>query len=193
MPYPPIDPPAAERQSLDQIRAWHRDVADALRDRRAAIQRSIRDGATDVPPQFAGMTEADVDQHHDHVRDELDRLTVLNLVASGEASIRVDYARRAGGKGKGPLSVTYRAWHRALTDRKQRRPDFDEGGILDELRSAGVVDNHLIGRFRECLRPRHWVGHGRYWDRPAEVDKLDPDEVYDRVRALLVALRAVPN
>ena len=55
------------------------------------------------------------------------------------------------------------------------------------MRDAGVMPNALVGRYRECQRARHWVGHGRYWDRPEEVDRLDPDEVYDRCSALLQA------
>ena len=79
-------------------------------------------------------------------------------------------------------------WHKTLSFKKQLRPDFDEGGILEVLKNAQVVDNHLVGRFRECLRLRHWVGHGRYWNKPVEADMLDPDEVADRSDAVLHAL-----
>jgi hypothetical protein len=92
------------------------------------------------------------------------------------------------GKLKDKLSVAYREWHKKLSATKQRRPDFDEGGILDELKNAGVMDNHIIGQYRECLRARHWLGHGRYWAKPAEVDRFDPDEVYERADKLLRAL-----
>lgn len=51
-----------------------------------------------------------------------------------------------------------------------------------------MVDNHIVGRYRACLKPRHWVGHGRYWAKPVEVDRLDPDEIYDRANALLQAM-----
>ena len=50
------------------------------------------------------------------------------------------------------------------------------------------MDNHIVTRYRECLDARHWVGHGRYWDKPVEVDRLDPDAVYDRANALLKAM-----
>jgi hypothetical protein len=52
------------------------------------------------------------------------------------------------------------------------------------------MDNNIVGQYRECLRARHWVGHGRYWARPVEVDRLDPDDVYDRADALLRAMPA---
>jgi len=136
------------------------------------------------------MTAGDIDAYYGAQRRELDRLTVLNLVASAEAKIKGDYFRRVGDKLKDTLSIAYRTWHGTLSPQKQLRPDFDESGILDLLKQTGVMDNHIIGRYRECLRARHWVGHGRYWAKPAEVDRLDPVEVYLRSDALL---RALPN
>ena len=134
------------------------------------------------------MTESEVDAYFDGQRRELDRLTVLNLVASAEATIKIDYFRRVRGKLKDPLARAYRKWHKTLSGAKQLRPDFDVGGILDVLREGHLPDNTSLGRFRECLRLRHWVGHGRYWDKPVKIDTLDPDEVYDRARALLAIM-----
>jgi hypothetical protein len=189
MPLPPIDDETAEQQTLAEIRHWHRGIIDALLEQHASVQHAIRTGSA-VAPRFVGMTEGDVDIHFDIQRRELDRLTVLNLMASAEATIKVDYFRRVRGRLKDPLAVAYRNWHKSLSAKKQLRPDFDAGGILDVLRKARVMDNNVIGRFRECLRARHWVGHGRYWAKPVEVDQFDPDDVYDRADALL---RAMPT
>jgi len=187
MPFPLVDHEAAERQSLGAIRDWHRGMIEALVDQRALVLRAIRDGSP-VAARFVGRTETDVDTYYDAQRRELDRLTALNLVVSAEATIRNDYARRVRDKGNNPLSQAYQAWHKTLSFRKQLRPDFDEGGILNVLKDSNVMDNHVIGRYRECLKPRHWVGHGRYWAKPVEVDQLDPDDVYDRCNALLQAM-----
>ena len=189
MPLPPIDYKTAEPQTLDEIREWHRGIVDALVDQRASVHQAMRTGSP-VAHRFVGMTEGDLDAYYDAQRRELDRLTGLNLVASAEASIRADYARRVRDKGSNPLSQAYQAWHKTLSFQKQLRPDFDEGGILDVLKDAQVVNNHLVGRFRECLRSRHWFGHGRSWNKPVAVDLLDPDDVYDRADALL---RAMPK
>jgi len=58
------------------------------------------------------------------------------------------------------------------------------------MKESGAVDNNVVGQFRECLRVRHWVGHGRRWAKPLEAERLDPDDVYDRVNMLLQALAA---
>ncbi len=187
MPAPrPIDQ-SAEPQSLGEIREWHGGVVDALVAQRAAVLTDIRVGLP-ASPRFVGMTEDEVQVYFERQRRELDRLTVLNLVASAEATIRMDFFRRVTGKHKDKLSVAYRDLFKKLRGTKRDRPDFDEGGILGRLKQAGVMDNHVVGRFRECLPARHWVSHGRFWAKPAVVDVFDPDDVYTRAGALLQAL-----
>ena len=189
MPRPRTEYDTAEPQTLDEIREWHGGVSDALRDHYTAVRDAIRRGAlAEIPARYLGATEAELDSLHDAQREELDRLTVLSLVASVEASIRTDYAERVSGKGSDPLSRAYRAWHATLSFQKQLRPDFDVNGILDQLRAAAVLPNHLVANYRECLGARHWVGHGRYWDKPVAVDRFDPADVHARGAALLAAL-----
>lgn len=184
MPVPSIDREAAEQQTLVEIREWHRDILDALVAHRASMQWAIRSGSA-IASRFVGMTEADIDVWYDARRSELDRLTIFNLTASAEATLKIDYFRRVGKKLKDPLSVEYRKWHKSLSGKKQLRPDFDTPGMLDILKKSQVMDNAIIGRYRECLQVRHWVGHGRYWAKPAVADRLDPDEVYERAELLL--------
>lgn len=188
MPVPPINYDTAERQTLDEIREWHGGMVDALVDQRAAVLRAIREVST-VASRFIGLTEPDVDNYYDIQRRELDRLTMLNLVASAEATITIDYFRRVGQRLKDPLALAYQSWHKKLSRRKQLRPNFDEDGILDVLKETHLVNNHVVGQYRECLQGRHWLGHGRRWERPIAVDQFDPEDVYDRAAALL---RAIP-
>jgi hypothetical protein len=187
MPLPSIDHETAEPQTLDEILYWHGGIVEALIDYRASVQRAIRSGSA-VSARYVGMTDGDVDVHYDAQRSELDRLTILNLVASAEATIKNDFIRRVGGKLKDPLAKAYRDWHKTLSVKKKIRPDFDEGGILRVLKETKVMDNNIVGQFRECLQARHWVGHGRNFDKPDAIDRLDPDDVYDRANALLKAL-----
>jgi hypothetical protein len=80
-----------------------------------------------------------------------------------------------------------RGWHGGIAD---ALIDFDDGGILDVLKQSNVMDNNIVGRYRECLRVRHRVGHGRYWAKPVEVDQIDPDGAYTRADAII---RAIPS
>lgn len=180
--------PTAELQKLDEIRIWHGRVVESLSDQRATVQKAIQDGSS-VAPRYMLMEEAEVGAEFDDLQRELDRLTMLNLVASAEASIKLDYLSRIQSKKpKDALTTAYLKWHKALSPRKQRRPDFDRHGILEVLKSSGVMHKHIIGKFRRCLLARHWIGHGRCWDNPDDVNELDPIEVYGRAKALLQAL-----
>lgn len=187
MPLPRIDDESAEPQTLDDILAWWNDVVAALDTQLASVLRAILDGSP-VPDAFVGLSEEGAEKYHEARCREVDRLTTFNLIASAEATVRIDYIRRVGGRLKDPLSVAYREWHKTLSDRKQMRPDFDEGGILDLLKDHGGVPPHIIGRFRECLQARHWIGHGRFWKKPSGVDRHDPSEVYERAKALIEAV-----
>lgn len=187
MPISNGDSEAAERQTLDEIREWYRGIVDALIIHRASVLQCLQ-GGSPVAARFVGMTEAELDDDFDGLRHELNRLTMLNLVASAEATVRVDFHRRINERLKDVLAKDYRRWHQTLSVKKKRLPDFDAGGILEKLKDAKVMSKHIIGEYRRCLRLRHWVGHGRYWNKPKEVDQLDPDDVYNRAKALLDAL-----
>jgi hypothetical protein len=39
-------------------------------------------------------------------------------------------------------------------------------GILEHLKQSGTVAAHLVTNFRDVLRVRHWIAHGRYWSQP---------------------------
>jgi len=187
----PLSPTTAEQQTLDEIRDWHDSLVEALLDRRAAVQHAILTGAT-VAPRFVGMTEADVESHYDADREELDRLTILNLVASAEASIMDDYIRRIRGRLKDPLARAYQVSHKGLSSRDQLRPPFDgrPRSVLWTLDETKLVNNHVIREYRECRPARHWFGHGRNWDKPTAVDRFDPEDVFVRAIALLTAMPA---
>jgi hypothetical protein len=187
MPIPRLQDETAEPQSLHEIRDWHRCVADSLVIHRGEVLRAIRDHSL-TAPRFIGLTEEEVHVYFEAQRRELDRLTVLNLVASAEAAIRIDFYRRVKNRLKDTLSRAYRKWFKKLSGKKQLCPDFDEKGILHVLKKSEIMDNQTIGLFRECLQARHWVGHGRFWAKPVTMDRLDPDDVYSRANAVLQAL-----
>ncbi|WP_165224202.1 hypothetical protein [Aquisphaera insulae] len=134
------------------------------------------------------MTLDDLESYIESLRKEVDWLTVFNFVASVEASIRMDFDRRITARRKDPLSRSYRKWLKGLSPRKKKRLSLDEGGILEIVKvHADRGLRALIGSFRECLPARHWVGHGRYWNRPERMDRLTPGIVLARCRDLLDA------
>ena len=189
MPLLPAEHPHSERQTLDEIFDWYLGITESLVAHRAVVRSSLLTAAAAPEPRFVGSTEADVDQYFAEQRGELARLTCVNLVGSAEGSIRLDFNRRVLGKLPDPLALSYQAWYATLSAGKQDRPDFDEKGILERLKDSKVLkDNNVVGQFRQCLKPRHWVAHGRYWAKHASVDHLTPAQVFQRAKDLLNAL-----
>ena len=183
-------PKGAEPRTLDEVFAWRSGVSDSLSEHRALILARARRGEA-VRGRFLGMNESDVDVYFELQQRDLDRLTIVGLMAAAEAWLRRDYHRRVrhGRKRNDPLSTAYRQFHRGLSGKQKRRPPYDEGGILDALKASGVVDKNIVGRFRECLPVRHWVAHGRADVKPDGLDRLSPVIVYARADELL---RAIP-
>jgi len=121
VPLAHTDDESAEPQTLDQIISWHHDLVDALVARRAVVLVAIRTGGV-VPEQYLGLTEDEVEDRHTGQRRELDRLTVLNLVACAEAGVRLDYLQRVKGRLKDTLSKAYRKWAKQLPKKSGSGP-----------------------------------------------------------------------
>ena len=45
-----------------------------------------------------------------------------------------------------------------------------------------------IGKFKDVLRVRHWVAHGRYWELPGGIKRYPPVNVAKAVTSLYKAL-----
>lgn len=174
-------------QSLDQVFNWYLAAAESFGHHRSATLAALRVGGA-AEARFTGMTAGDVDAHFDAQRRNLDRLTILNMVATAEAAVRADYRRRVDAKRKDRLSKAYRAFHGGLSNAQRLRPPFDEQGILHALKGAGVMHPHLVADFRNALRLRHWIAHGRYWTQPLARNTYAPDDVHRIILALLTAL-----
>ena len=181
-------------RSPAQVEDWHDGMVESLVTHRTIVRTATRDG-TDPGLRFLLMTEREVDDYFIRQRSNLDRLASLDLVAAGEAAIRLDYVRRVRGRHKDPLSRAYRDFHKKLRGRAKDRPPFDgdnrKPGVLQVLRGfTDDADRRLVGEYRECLIVRHWVAHGRYWDEPPVLSSLPVFEVRRCVEALLNALPA---
>ena len=178
-----------QRHTLDDVRNWHEGIIESLDAHRAATLASFH-GSSFVPAsRFFGMTRDEIDEEFGSRREELDSLTILGLMASAEAAIREDYRRRVAGARSDTLSKAYLVLHRGLPGNQRLRPSLEDD-ILDTLKDSGVVSRHVIGDFRDALRLRHWLAHGRYWLLTLGKSSYAPDDIYHIAHALLAALAA---
>ena len=107
---------------------------------------------------FRYYSHDEVEEERDARLEEIDASLALTLLASIEASFRVDYLRRCYRRKKDPLSRAFRA----LYKRKGRKVSFEEE-LLEGWKRHSNVSPRLLGEIRGAFNYRHWLAHGRYW------------------------------
>jgi hypothetical protein len=183
----------AQPLSLDDARDWYEAIVESLIEHRAAVLASLRSGNVRLDSRFFGLSPEEVDAHFTFLRRELEDLTALNLMASAEAALQLDYDDRVANKRKDVLSKQYQRLQRGLRLRhwwqRQIRPQLDEH-ILKTMKDSGVVPRHVVSEFRAILNLRHYLAHGRYWTVNLGRSGYSPDDVYRAAHALVAALPA---
>jgi len=163
-------------QKLSEIADYHNDVVDSLR---FFWQPSHQQGNL----RFFGATH---EEFREALRELLlDRIeeteirSTFAVLAAVEAALRVDYLLRATRKRKDDLSRAFRE----LYGRRQERARFDED-LLDLWARHHPELKRYIGELRAALKYRHWLAHGRYWQRPTS-GRFDFVSIYGLAELLL--------
>ena len=108
--------------------------------------------------EFQYYSQDEIERERDDRLEEIDASAALTLLASIEASFRVDYLKRCYLRRKDPLSREFRL----LYKRKGRIVSL-EGELLDGWRRHSNVRQSLLGDIQGAFKYRHWLAHGRYW------------------------------
>jgi hypothetical protein len=178
----------AEPQTLDDALAWHEAIVESVLSHRASTLASFHAGMSAAGSRFFAMSYDEIDAFFVKEREEVDGRSAITIVAAAEAAIRADYRQRVQRNLKDPLSRTYSAFHRALSAPAKVRPPFNESGIIDQIKTSGVVAGHVVAEFRRVLRMRHWFAHGRYWTLKLSGSGPAPSDVHAAAWALISAL-----
>jgi hypothetical protein len=161
-----------EGQSLTEIADYHNDVVDSL----ALFLQPIHQQDSS---RFLGYSLAEFHELLLGRIEETDLRSSLAVLAAVEAALRIDYLLRATKRHKDPLSKAFRTIYR----KKQENARFDEG-LLDLWVKCYPELRGLIGELRAALHFRHWLAHGRYWERPKH-GRFDYVSVYTLADILL--------
>lgn len=108
--------------------------------------------------QFVSCTDDEVEREREDRLEETDTMLALTLLASIEASFRVDYLRRCYRKKKDSLSRDFRE----LYTKKSRRVSLEDD-LLEAWKRHAPVRSSLVGDIKGAFKYRHWLAHGRYW------------------------------
>lgn len=140
--------------------------------------RNSRLPPTQIPAEFVGLTPVELNLILIEIRQELERAVVLTTMAVTEDEIRMHF----GTKGRRHISV-----FRTLYSRYGARTRFEE--ILEAWKIL-LPTPRVVSRFKEVLKYRHWLAHGR--SRHRRATEFKPYEADQRARDLLSAIAAFP-
>lgn len=142
--------------SATEIIVWKQRVDESLGEREGVIVNLVAN--QQAPPDFVGLTPAEVRAHFDDLRDEADRVACLSLLAAAEAVLRIDYLKHVYGRSKDAVGRVFRTIHKEK-DVKARLSDDLLKTWVGEHSGAKVA----VSEFRGALKFRDWLAHGRYW------------------------------
>jgi hypothetical protein len=128
--------------------------------------------------RFIGLTGPEVKEFFDAQRNQLERLTMFELLATTEGILRIEFKGRVAARRKDSLSRRFREIHKANGDKVRLDED-----ILGSMKEEGVGAN-VIAAFRGTLKLRHWLAHGRHW-HPKLGRGYALGDVFDIARALI--------
>jgi hypothetical protein len=142
-------------------------------------------GTTGFLSGLVGKTPPEVREFFDGQREQLELMTMLELLTTTEAILRRDFKHRVAVRRKDGLSKRFREISkRAINDaraRSARRPKIRlDGDILEAMTGEEIK----VSEFRGALKLRHWLAHGRYW-RPSLGQIYTPEAIFDICKALI--------
>ena len=159
-------------QSLAEIADYHNDAVDSLT---FFLQQLWQQNN----PRFLLFSSSEFNQLVLSRIEETVLRSCLATLAAVEAALRNDYLLRARQRRKDPLSRAFRVIYKT----KRENVRFDED-LLDLWVEYHPDLRRLVGELRAALHFRHWLAHGRSWERPAH-GRFDYDSIYNLAELIL--------
>jgi hypothetical protein len=136
-----------------------------------------------VAQQYREYTVSEILDEFEGFRAELENEVTMALVASFEAIVRHDFLLWVCRKKRGGIRTIFVELNR----RFEGNVPLDE--ILDGWK-AEIGQGQAIGRFKQLVRFRHWLAHGRGWIQKSGIDP-DPSmawRIADRLFSVIPGL-----
>ena len=175
-----------EEQDLDKIWEWYELQRALIGEEKVRVLEAFARTDGIMVARYIGKTEEELEVYFSYHITELKYMTMLGMLASTKAALRIDFIVRVKNRNKDEVSRKFR---RTFKNRGINRIRLEED-ILDiwkeHATNPGV--NIAIADFKGALNLRNWLAHGRYW-RPkiGRADGYIPADVFDICRDLLMA------
>ena len=142
---------SGQNLELEKIGRYHADIESSLR-RYFSWENAV------VESRFVGYTRQDVEGELEATLAEVEHNSSMNILASLEATFRIDYLQRSYKRKRGALSTELREVY-------QRKGEYAslEDEILPAWRRCTPNYSQVLSDLVGAFKYRHWLAHGRYW------------------------------
>jgi len=91
-------------------------------------------------------------------KEHLDRMCVLEILATLEAKFRIDYLMRCQKKKRDKLSKAFREIYKKKKNKASLNDD-----IIRTWKNEFPLHKTRLDKLSKALDYRNWLAHGRYW------------------------------
>jgi hypothetical protein len=170
---------------IDDIEVYYIDSEDALN-----TYYNIGRFGREIPVKFVGCSQEEVDQELKERKETLDRMCSLEILASVEAKLRIDYIVR----GQNKLRDDFSKKLREIFDKKENRASLVED-IISIWRSEYPEHKSRLDDLQKAIDYRNWLAHGRYWfpKRKPHIDRYDYLSIYTLASDILTNMELLES
>jgi hypothetical protein len=180
---------SSQEQSLGIVWQWYEFQRSLIGEEKGRLFGAMARGESPAESRYFGKTREELDADFAFQAYELSLLSMFGMLASTEATLRVDFIVRVSNREKDEFS---RGFRNASKERgKKVRLEED---VLDVWREhGGVRIKSAVQEFKGALNLRDWLAHGRYWKpKLGRVAGYDAVDVFDICSELLQAIGLTP-
>jgi hypothetical protein len=175
---------SGEQQSLQTVWQWYEFQRALVGEEKSRVLDVPAGSVSLALSRYVGKTREELEEEFGYQTTELAQVTMLGMLASTEAALRLDLAERVSNKRNDKVSRRFRD----IYQERGRKFRLEED-ILDVWKKHGDAGiKEAVQEFKGATKLRHWLAHGRYWKPKLGRAGYDPVDVFDICGGLLQAI-----
>lgn len=182
-------------QTLDETWEWYVSLKSSVERERERLVVAVINRATEgFPKNLLFLTPENIRSYFDELLAEFNHAACLQLFASAEAELWVNFYSRVENKKKDPISKSFRnLWKEKQSVKKKVKVRLDE--LLGKWVENKPNVKGIVGFFNGLKNHRDWLAHGRYWNQDLghELHSYNPDYYEEIISRMLndLGLRSI--
>lgn len=184
-----------KHHTLDETWEWYDALkSNVVREREKLVTLAFEGTTEGFPPNLRFLTPEEIRSYYQKLLHEFDQAACLQLFASAEAELWVNFYSRVENKKKDPISKSFRnLWKEKQSVKKKVKVRLDE--LLGKWVENKPNVKGIVGFFNGLKNHRDWLAHGRYWNQDLghELHSYNPDYYEEIISRMLndLGLRSI--